>query len=93
MSKFIAANISMDFLQVYSYFQAESQQNSEESWDYSELREKIRDAIDHMIGDRLYKSLSEQWWFDTIWVSKEDAIDRCLSTYILGSLRSVAGEQ
>jgi hypothetical protein len=93
MTKFIAANISMDYLQVSSYFQAQHQQNSEESWDYSELRDKIRDAIDHMVGEGLYQALSKQWWFEAMWISKEDAVDRCLSIYILDSLSCVAGEQ
>ena len=93
MTKFIAMNLSMDFEQVYSYHQAQSQQNREETWDYSELREKIRDGIDQMIGEGLYAALSKQWWFDEMWISREDAIDRCLSTYILGSLKSASGEQ
>lgn len=82
----------MDFMEVCTFHQAQSQHNSEEAWDYAELREKVRDAIDGLVGERLYAGLRAQWWFQECWVSREDAVDRCLSSYILGSIRSAAGE-
>lgn len=92
MSKFIATHLSMDFVQVHTYHQTQSQMNSEDSWDYCELRERVRDAIDQTVGDPLYEALSSEWWFDKTLISREDAIERCLSCYILGSLQSAAGE-
>ena len=92
IGKLIGLNVTTDYLQVSSFYQAHKYENAESSWDYAELRDKIRDALDEMIGDTLYESLTKQWWFDAKFVERDEVIDRCLSTYILGSFRSVAGD-
>jgi len=92
IGKFLGMNVRTDYPQVSSFYQAHKYDNSESSWDYSELREKIRDGLEDILGDALYESLQAQWWFEQKFVRKEEVIDRCLSTYILGSFRSVSGD-
>ncbi|MEZ4741705.1 MAG: hypothetical protein R3B45_04540 [Bdellovibrionota bacterium] len=85
IASFIGTNITIDYIQISSIYQAQKQDEFEASWDYAELREKIRDALDETIGDALYQSLKGQNWFNPIFIGKEEAIDRCLSAFILSS--------
>jgi hypothetical protein len=81
---FIHNHLTGDLIWATQNYQNRCYQNELTSWDYQDFRDLMVEAIEESLGEILYQDLRKQWWFDIRWFSKEEAVDRCLSTYILG---------
>ncbi len=83
---FIEKNLTVDLIWATQNYQSHCYLNHEYAWDYRDFRDLLREAIDAALGDFLYIELKKQWWFDERWLTKEEALDHCLSAYVLGDL-------
>jgi hypothetical protein len=75
-------DIDVDFRQLAADYQ-DRYGTGQASWDYVEFREILAEAIDEAFGRALYEQLRAQRWFDNRLITKEEIIERCLSTYVL----------
>lgn len=81
---FIRHNVECDFQQLAEEYQAEQQESDMVSWDYVHFRDILAEALDQVYGQALYEQLRTQTWFDSSMIHKDELIDMCLTTYILG---------
>lgn len=78
VERFVRANIDVDFAQL-----AADHQVGAGAWDYVEFRERLAEALDQAFGVALYRELCAQRWFNRRLITKDETIERCLSTYVL----------
>jgi len=75
-------HLNFDYLET-RYLTVKSLQN-EMAWDYYDFRESLKEAIDEVFGQELWKEISKNKWFDSTFLGQEELIDRCLSLFVLG---------
>jgi len=83
VERFVSERIDFDFRQLAQDYQAGHYGNAQDSWDYVHFREILADALNEVFGTLLYKLLLAQSWFDDRLITRDEIIDRCLSTYIM----------
>ncbi|MBM4252657.1 MAG: hypothetical protein FJ146_11850 [Deltaproteobacteria bacterium] len=90
VQNFIRHNVECDFQQLAEEYQAGQQDGDMVSWDYVQFRDIVAEALDQVYGAALYEQLKTQPWFDGTMIHKDELIDMCLTTFILGSCHSAA---
>ena len=88
---FIKANFRVGFSEISEFYQDLHRSNCEESWDYVDLRDLVHTAMEEHFCENLYESLKGQSWFKAGLISKEEAVEFCLSMYIVGTQTSNSG--
>jgi hypothetical protein len=83
VERFVRANIDVDFRQLAEDYQAGRYGGDQACWDYVQFREVLAEALDAAFGKALYAMLMTQPWFDDRFITQEEVVDRCLSTYVL----------
>jgi hypothetical protein len=83
LRNFIATNFDFDFRKITDAYQGQVGGDSSMAWDYVDFREVLREAMQQVFGKFLVKEMRCQHWFDPKFISDEQIIDRCLSTFIL----------
>lgn len=83
VERFVRQNIDVDFRQLADDFVAGRYGVSQEAWDYVRFRETLAEALNDAFGKALYQLLQGERWFECRWITQEEVIDRCLSTYIM----------
>ena len=81
---FLRLNVDCDFVQLAEDYQSGQQGLDLPSWDYIHFREILAEALDQVFGNALYDQLRMQPWFDSSLIRRDEVIDLCLSTYVLG---------
>lgn len=82
VERFVRQNIDVDFRQLADEFIAGGG-GQQEAWDYVNFRESLADALNEAFGQALYFQLASERWFDTRMITREELVDRCLSSYIM----------
>ena len=83
IESFVRLHVDVDFRQLAEDFQSGRSGQDHPSWDYVEFREVLAEALDEVFGKAMYEMLQRQHWFDCTVISKDEIVDRCLSTYVL----------
>ena len=83
IESFVRLHVDVDFRQLADDFQSGRYGQDQASWDYVEFREVLAEALDEVFGKAMYEMLKRQYWFDCNVISKDEIVDRCLSTYVL----------
>ena len=83
IESFVKLHVDVDFRQLADDFQSGRYGQQQASWDYVEFREVLAEALDEVFGKAMYEMLRSQHWFDGSVISKEEIVDRCLSTFVL----------
>ena len=68
---------------IEQYFLWESGTMLEKTWDYQELRDRLKSGIDKIYGDNLWVQIQKQPWFDARWISYDLVLEYCVSLFIL----------
>lgn len=82
---FIGQNFQSNFDHLEDQYLAVKSLQNEMAWDYYDFRECLKDAIQEVFGQQLWKEITTQKWFDSTFIGQEEIIDRCLSLFVLGS--------
>jgi hypothetical protein len=85
--RFVENNFLFDFRQIASNYVSCQAANNEESWDYQDLRELLREAIHESLSQRLLEELKKLSWFDSKFCSIDELTERCVSYVVLGQGR------
>ncbi|MCB9229328.1 MAG: hypothetical protein H6618_06930 [Deltaproteobacteria bacterium] len=85
VSDFLSQHLNVSYMKVLEAYQSIRQGQSEESWDYTDLRDIIHQTIESRLCDQVYASLRTRNWFDARLFSRDDVIEYCLSFYITNS--------
>ncbi len=72
-----------DILWVFNDPQAVTSDYLLKPWDYVDQRELAYEIMHHLLGGTLKEELELQWWFDSRYFELEEALDKCLSIYLL----------
>jgi hypothetical protein len=88
--RFVESNFFFDFDQIASNYVSYQAQNNEESWDYQDLRELLREAIHETLSQRLMEELNKLSWFDAKFCSMDELTDRCVTYLVLGQSRAAS---
>lgn len=83
VERFVRQNIDVDFRQLADDFVAGRYGATQEAWDYVYFRETLADALNEAFGQALYQSLRLERWFDYRQITRDELVDRCLSSYIM----------
>jgi hypothetical protein len=83
VERFARQNIDVDFRQLADDFVAGRYGTSQEAWDYVHFRETLADALNEAFGQALYQSLRAERWFDYRQITRDEIVERCLSSYIM----------
>jgi hypothetical protein len=82
--RFVETNFLFDFHEIASNYVSYQAANNEETWDYQDLRELLREAIHESLSQRLLDELKKLSWFDSKFCSIDELTDRCVSYVVLG---------
>ena len=83
LCSFISRKIDMNFCTLsHAYLHYIASEN-EESWDYSDFREKVGSAIQSIYGNDLWHEITREHWFQSRFLSIEEIIDRTTTEFIL----------
>ena len=87
--EYISHHIGMNFLEAFTSYQNLQLKNQQEAWDYVDLRELLHEGLAGQFCELLYQDLRKEWWFEPKFLSREEALEHCLSLYIMDSLHSL----
>jgi hypothetical protein len=58
--------------------------NPDLMWDYVEMRETMLEFVAEHVAKDIFDDLSDQFWFDPRYITKDMVAERCLTYMILG---------
>ena len=90
VDSFLRMNLHCDFQQLAEDYQSGLDEHDLASWDYVQFREILLEAFDQVFGNALYEQLRAQIWFDSSLVTKDELIELCLTSYVLGRVNMIA---
>lgn len=86
--EFIDEHVTVDFMHVAEQYLAQQADQNAMAWDYQDLRDLVRTALNDSIGVELVAKLQQTSWYDDRWITHDEIIDRCFSAYILGASKA-----
>ena len=66
------------------YLQHKASQN-ELSWDYQDFRETLKAGVFEAFGDQIWAEIKQTYWFDPVWLSKDEVVEKLVSHFVLGT--------
>jgi hypothetical protein len=85
---FIRQNFQSNFAHLEDRYLALKSLQNEMAWDYYDFRECLREAILEVFGQQLWQEIRHKSWFDPIFITQEELIERCVSIFVLGPAAS-----
>jgi len=84
IAHFVDLHFQDDFARITELWQDECRNHADFAWDYHDFREMLVEAITETFGDLLWNELQKQFWFDSRWLSRDEVMERCTTTFVLG---------
>ena len=91
ISQFLDGHLRYSLEEIHYHSMSVRAQEQSEAWDYVDFRENLKEAFHEAFGQQLWAECQRYYWFDVRFLTKDDLIDRCISTMILGRDASVRG--
>ena len=93
VSSFVRSHMCLGFGDLVERYQSELLASLEASWDYTDFREILQDAISHAFRGELTQELRKFHWYDHRFISVDQVIDLCISAYVMAQTRAESGQQ
>ncbi|MDD9951817.1 MAG: hypothetical protein OXT67_09655 [Zetaproteobacteria bacterium] len=81
--EYLHRTMPVTFVEASHAFQRHKFASYQQSWDYTDLRESIEEALTLSVSEELYQKLLCETWFDPHLISPQDLVELCLREYIL----------
>jgi len=80
---FLKSNLTLNFNQLSNAYLNQARYTNAASWDYLDMREELENALNKMLGDKIFDELQSTDWFDSSLVAKDEILELLVSRFIL----------
>ena len=80
---FLKSNLTLNFNQLSKAYLSQARHTNAASWDYLDMREELENALNEILGDKIFEELRSTDWFDSSLVAKDEILELLVSRFIL----------